>query len=68
MKALVGAFNQEKALVGAFSAIVQLRRLIVCNTNPVQALGDGGRLVGEDLLGQVARPYWDYSSLSEAMK
>ena len=24
MKALVGAFNQEKALVGAFSAIVQL--------------------------------------------
>ena len=23
MKALVGAFNQEKALVGAFSAIVQ---------------------------------------------
>ena len=25
MKALVGAFNQEKALVGAFSVIVQLR-------------------------------------------
>ena len=24
MKALVGAFNQEKALVGAFSVIVQL--------------------------------------------
>ena len=28
MKALVGAFNQEKALVGAFSVIVQLYRLI----------------------------------------
>ena len=27
MKALVGAFNQEKALVGAFSVIVQLHRL-----------------------------------------
>ena len=28
MKALVGAFNQEKALVGVFSVIVQLHRLI----------------------------------------
>ena len=28
VKALVGAFNQEKALVGAFSVIVQLDRLI----------------------------------------
>ena len=28
MKALVGTFNQEKALVGAFSVIVQLHRLI----------------------------------------
>ena len=28
MKALVGAFNQEKALIGAFSVIVQLYRLI----------------------------------------
>ena len=28
MKALVGAFNQEKALVGAFSVIVQIHRLI----------------------------------------
>ena len=27
MKALVGAFIQEKALVGAFSVIVQLHRL-----------------------------------------
>ena len=29
MKALVGTINQEKALVGAFSVIVQLHRLIV---------------------------------------
>ena len=29
VKALVGAFNQEKALVGAFSVIVQLHRLSV---------------------------------------
>ena len=28
VKALVGAFNQEKALLGAFSVIVQLHRLI----------------------------------------
>ena len=34
MKALVGAFNQEKALVGVFSMIVQLRRLIFCSTSP----------------------------------
>ena len=34
MKALVGAFNQEKALVGAFSVIVQLHRLIVYCTKP----------------------------------
>ena len=27
------AFNQEKALVGAFSVIVQLHRLIVYSTN-----------------------------------
>ena len=29
MKAVVAAFNQEKALVGAFSVIVQVYRLIV---------------------------------------
>ena len=29
VKAVVAAFNQEKALVGAFSVIVQLHRLIV---------------------------------------
>ena len=33
MKALIGTFNQEKALIGAFSVIVQLHRLIVYSTN-----------------------------------
>ena len=34
MKVLVGTFDQEKVLVlGAFSVIVQLRRLIVCSTS-----------------------------------
>ena len=33
MKALVGDFNQEKALVGAFFVIVQLHRLIVYSTS-----------------------------------
>ena len=34
VKAVVAAvFNQEKALVGAFSVIVQLHRLIVPSTN-----------------------------------
>ena len=32
MKAVVAAFNQEKALVGAFSVFVQLHRLIVYST------------------------------------
>ena len=32
MKAVVSTFNQEKALVGAFSVIVQTRRLIVHST------------------------------------
>ena len=34
MKAVVANFNQEKALVEAFSVIVQLRHLIVNSTNP----------------------------------
>ena len=32
VKVLLGTFNQEKALVGAFSVIVQLHRLIVYST------------------------------------
>ena len=42
MKALVGAFNQEKALVGAFSVIVQLQRLIDLR-HYKYCLGDGVR-------------------------
>ena len=46
MKALVGAFNQEKALVGAFSVIVQqvvepmdrFAALAVCATSPEHQL------------------------------
>ena len=38
MKALVGAFNQEKALVGAFSVIVKLHRLLVYSTSPHAAV------------------------------
>ena len=34
---LVGAFNQEKALVGAFSVTVQLHRLIVYSTTFTRA-------------------------------
>ena len=37
MKAVVAAFNQEKALVVAFSVIVQLQRLIV-NTSIAGAI------------------------------
>ena len=33
MKALVGAFNQEKALVGAFSVIVQLNKIVYSTNN-----------------------------------
>ena len=33
MKALVGGFNQDKALVGAFSVLVQFHRLIVYSTS-----------------------------------
>ena len=33
VKAVVAAFNQEKALVGAFSMIIHHRRLIVYSTN-----------------------------------
>ena len=38
MKAVVAAFNQEKALVGAFPVIVQLPRLIVYSTTHVTQL------------------------------
>ena len=39
--ALVGAFNQEKALVGAFSVIIHHRRLIVHSTKQYFLLHHG---------------------------
>ena len=33
VKVYVGAFNQEKAIIGALFVIVQLRRLIVCSSS-----------------------------------
>ena len=51
VKALVGAFNQEKALVGAFFVIVQLHRWIVSqhqssvqSTQAAGTIGPGGPL------------------------
>ena len=40
MKVVVAAFNQEKALVGAFSVIVQLHRLIVYSTRHISGEHD----------------------------
>ena len=45
VKALVGTFNQEKALVVAISVIVQLRRLIVCSTTCNRNLQPGTRFL-----------------------
>ena len=38
---LVGAFNQEKTLVGAFSVIVKLRRWFVCSSNKDESFNGG---------------------------
>ena len=46
MKAVVAAFNQEKALVGAFSVIVQLHRLIVNSTSVDIVYLSGTHLAG----------------------
>ena len=50
MKAQVGAFNQEKALVGAFSVIVQLHRLLVYSTT-----GNGTRSSAEHRCRQLRK-------------
>ena len=47
MKAVVAAFNQEKALEGAFSVIVQLYRLIVQAPPVMTSLHHGGQLLGK---------------------
>ena len=44
VKAVVATFNQEKALVGAFFVIVQLRRLIV-NSTKLERSNSFGRFV-----------------------
>ena len=55
MKALVGAFNQEKALVGAFSVFVQLHQLIVYNTTEGRGCAAAGaRAGGEGRRGRAA--------------
>ena len=57
MKAVVAAFNQEKALVGVFSVIVQLRRLIVnCTKYPGSpvVVSAGVERGGEEEVGGVA--------------
>ena len=54
MKALEGAFNQEKALVEAFSVIVQLHRLMDYSTNysnAPQAPGHQELLAAEGVVG-----------------
>ena len=50
MKALVNTFNQEKALVGAFSVIVQLRRLIVYSTSHMSHVTHVSTLTSHDQL------------------
>ena len=50
MKALVGAFNQEKALVGAFSVIMNLRMelfeaLLMTDTSHVKQRADSADIV-----------------------
>ena len=51
MKAVVAAFNQEKALVGAFSVITNLRMQLFEALVPEEEHGDG---VQRHLLGQDA--------------
>ena len=47
MKAVVAAFNPEKALVGALSVIVQLHRLIVYSTSVCTCAGRGSLCMTE---------------------
>ena len=69
MKVLVGAFNQEKALVGAFSVIVQPvmepmeHYTALLTTHTAQVTGEEGRLtvtanwgLGESVVSGLADP------------
>ena len=58
MKALVGAFNQEKVLVGAFSVIAQLHRLIDLRTTLEAVWGGEVTLCPcVETTGQCVHPY-----------
>ena len=71
MKVLVCAFNQEKALLGAFSMIVQLHRLIVCSTTvdltwleKLEKLMQPWNIFPISLTEQLATPSQNISSMS----
>ena len=71
MKALVGAFNQEKALVGAFSVIVKTDcgtdgSFYSTNSNPCQPPGPGPR-AGESNVTVTHAP-WLSCSIHPASK
>ena len=57
MKALVAAFNQEKALVGAFSVITNLRMELFGALVPAAALlqGEGAAVLGVEAAADRAR-------------
>ena len=62
MKALVGAFNQEKALVGAFSVIVEpvvepMDRFaaLVCNNGQVKRLQNIAYQLGQEESKEMTR-------------
>ena len=56
VKAVVAAFNQEKALVGAFSVIVQLHRLIV-NGSTAKQLDRGSQAVAVSWGGKTSQQF-----------
>ena len=68
MKALVGAFNQEKALVGAFSVIVQPVVEPMDRLTALLRIPEAGRDRDRDGGHQLRRDSWRLSSsdLSEA--
>ena len=59
MKALVGAFNQEKALVGAFSVIVQLHRLMDLRHYQIRLSGELA-IATEEVRSSVTTPSWSW--------
>ena len=71
MKAVVAAFNQEKALVGAFSVIVQLHRLIDLRHYQAALCGAGGEVMcktAEQMRGLTADNDLSYSTAQSALR